>query len=178
MEEWKDIKNYPGYQVSNLGRVKRISSKGLDGRLLKEKILKGGHFSNTYKFVHLARDGKCKSEMIHRLVAEAFIPNPEKLPVVNHKDGNKLNNSSNNLEWCTQADNLKHAIDIGLVKSQCKIRRAVIVTDSDNHKIKFDSMKDCALFFGFKRGWVHNKIRKLGTVFYYQSYLIEVQGRG
>ena len=93
-EIWKDIKDYEGlYQVSNFGRVKSI-------RFGKERILKSGTNNWGYLFVKLCKNGKIKPFLVHRLVAEAFLPNTDNLPCVNHKDENKQNNNVNNLEWC------------------------------------------------------------------------------
>lgn len=97
MEEiWKDIEGYEGlYQVSNLGRVRNKHNK-----ILRYRISNCGY----YRYA-LCKDGKYKYLSIHRLVAEAFIPNPDNLPCVNHKDENKKNNFVDNLEWCTSAYN-------------------------------------------------------------------------
>ena len=93
MEEWKDIKGYEGlYQISNKGRVKSLYNKS--------KILRPGK-RKGYFFVWLYKNKKRKQYSIHRLVAEHFLLNPDNLPVVNHKDENKLNNNVENLEWCT-----------------------------------------------------------------------------
>lgn len=183
MEIWKDIKGFNGlYQVSNLGRVKKTYRKLT--RLVnpkyatKEIILKGGIFSNGYLFVSLTTDKyKYKSHLVHRLVAEAFIENPLNKTDVNHIDGNKQNNKVENLEWVTRSENLAHAVKIGLVKNQCKIIRKVII-EKENQKITFDTMKDCCAFFGFKKGWLQNKIRKYGNCFYYDNYKIIVFDRG
>lgn len=167
----KDIPGYNGdYKISENGEV--YSYKGL-----KTKKLKGGTFSNGYEFVCLIKNGKTKNCSRHRLVAETFIPNVDNKPVINHKDGNRKNNNVHNLEWCTQAYNLKHAIDTGLMESQCKIRRKVTVKQGE-HIILFDTMKDCAAYFGFKRGWLQNLIRKHGCTFKYKDYLIKVHDRG
>lgn len=106
MEEiWKDVVGYEGlYKVSNLGRVKSLSRliiisnyhKQSDDIILKQKINVTG-----YNVVNLSKNGCYKTKFVHRLVAEAFIPNPNTLPQINHKDENKLNNCVNNLEWCT-----------------------------------------------------------------------------
>ena len=92
MEEvWKDITGYEGlYQVSNFGNIKR------DGKNLSPGL--GG---NGYYLVVLSKNGKTKSATVHRLVASAFIPNPNNYPYVNHKDETRTNNHVDNLEWCT-----------------------------------------------------------------------------
>lgn len=175
---WKPIKGYEGlYEVSDFGQVKSLERTASDGRHLKEKIIHGGFYPNGYRFVCLRKDDANKNFLVHRLVAESFIPNPNDFPVVNHLDGNIKNNNVNNLEWCSQGRNLEHAVEIGLIESQCKIRRKVTVKQGE-HIILFDTMKDCAEFFGFKKGWLHNKIRKHGCIFNYGDYQIEVHGRG
>lgn len=101
MEEiWKDIKNYPGYQINNLGAVKSLNYN----HTKKEKLMATHLDKNGYMRVTMCN----KTFPIHRLVAEAFIPNPNNYPQVNHKDENKLNNSVDNLEWCTAKYNTNY----------------------------------------------------------------------
>lgn len=111
-EVWKDIQGYEGfYQVSNLGRIKSLSrpiSNGKWIRISKEKIRKLQRHKQGYMMVGLEKNGKKKLCTVHRLVAEAFIPNPECLPEVNHKDENQSNNHVGNLEWCTRKYNVNY----------------------------------------------------------------------
>ena len=103
-EIWKDIEGYEGrYQVSNLGNVKSLNYKHTG----KEKLLKKCFLGKDkrYLVVTLYNETKRKNFKIHRLVANAFIPNPEGLPQVNHKDENPENNVWTNLEWCDQKYN-------------------------------------------------------------------------
>ena len=117
MEIWKPIAETNGlYEISTTGCIKR-----------GKRILKANTW-NIYKVVRLKLNGKYKTCYVHRLVAEAFIANPENKDLVNHKDGNKLNNSVNNLEWCTKQENEKHAWEHGLKE---KIR----ITSKENAKI-------------------------------------------
>lgn len=181
-EEWRDIPGFKyHYQVSRSGGVRKIYKVKTRSKnvpfITKVAILNGGRGSNGYEFVDLTRN-TMKSERFlrHRLVAQAFISNPNNLPVVNHKDGNIHNNCAENLEWCTQSYNLAHAVKIGLMPSQCKIRRKVIVKYGEKI-IVFETMKDCAAFFGFKKGWLQNRIRKHGLAFDYKDYHIEVSER-
>ena len=111
-EEWRDIKGYEGlYQVSNMGRVKSLKRTvwcGLNGgcyRAIPEKIRKGVDNGQGYLQVQLSKDGKVKQCRINRLVAQAFLPNPDNLPIINHKDENKYNNHMDNLEWCSHSYN-------------------------------------------------------------------------
>lgn len=101
-EIWKPIKGYEGlYEVSNTGKVKSLGGK----RTKKyESILKQVK-TNCYLQVTLCKDGKIKNCRVHRLVATAFLHNPENLPEVNHKDENKENNRVDNLEWCSRKYN-------------------------------------------------------------------------
>ena len=123
-EEWRDIKGWGGkYQVSNLGRVKSVArrafstpfGKGKGSRLVPERILSGQEW-NGYMSVSLSESTRKaeatirrqKHALVHRLVAEAFIPNPGNKPQVNHIDRDKKNNSVSNLEWVTGFENQKH----------------------------------------------------------------------
>ena len=106
-EIWKDIKGYEGlYQVSNLGNVRSMDRITRDGRKIKGKNIKPHTNGNSrYLRAALCNNGKIKYENIHRLVAKAFIPNPENKPEVNHKDENPSNNLIDNLEWMTSKEN-------------------------------------------------------------------------
>lgn len=104
MEIWKDIEQFEGkYQISTWGRVRNAQTG---------TILKPYTNSKGYLKVYFYKDGKKYKMRINRLVAQAFIPNPHNLPQVNHKDGNKENNSYTNLEWMTNRDNTLHAINL------------------------------------------------------------------
>ena len=100
-EEWRHIDENKLYMVSNLGNVLMIEHRDKLGRLQKERYKKKYKRTNGYLFVQIKVDGKNKCFDIHRLVAKAFISNPDNLPCINHKDENKENNTVYNLEWCT-----------------------------------------------------------------------------
>lgn len=106
MEEvWKPVVGYEGkYEVSNLGRVMSLSYR-MTGC---SKVMTNHPNSDGYSCLTLSKDGKQQSARVHRLVAEAFIPNPNHLPEVNHLDENPSNNQVDNLEWCTRAHNVNY----------------------------------------------------------------------
>lgn len=123
IEEWRDIEGYEGvYQVSNFGDIKSLArniynyfsgTRAVPDRLLKSCVQKNG-----YRIVSLYPSVKSKTFCIHRLVAQAFIPNPENKPEVNHINGIKTDNRVENLEWATSSENRQHAHDTGLKISQ------------------------------------------------------------
>lgn len=117
MEIWKDIPNTEGcYQVSNYGRFKsvftRLLNKGSKFSYKKERILKLGKYSNDYLQFSGNVNNKRVTGIAHRLVAQAFIPNPENKPQVNHLDGNKQNNHVDNLCWATISENIRHSYEV------------------------------------------------------------------
>lgn len=110
MEIWKDIKDYEGlYQISNLGRVRSLE-RTMHKRKCENKILTLTSDRNGYLRVGLCSNGKRINAYVHRLVAQAFIPNYDNLPMVNHKDENKQNNCVDNLEWITNLNNLNYGL--------------------------------------------------------------------
>lgn len=121
-ELWCAIPGYDGaYEVSNYGRVRSLDrtinlgeryERRYASQILKLSICRGG-----YVQVGLKKGRNRKMELVHRLVAQAFIPNPKQKPQVNHIDGDKMNNRADNLEWCTDSENKRHAWRQGLMKS-------------------------------------------------------------
>ena len=138
IEEWRDIEGYEGlYMVSSLGRVKSI---GYD----KERILKPGKIGYGYLQVCLFKDGKRKRYLVHRLVANAFIPNTENLPEVNHKDEDKTNNRVSNLEWMTSKDNTRYSQAIA----------ANQYTLDGKFIRRWDCIKEIQYSLGFDNGYI------------------------
>ena len=107
-EEWRPIEGFNGdYLISNHGRVRSLKRNG--DRVMPMTIQRKGYYAVTF-----SHKSKAVCRKVHRLVAEAFIPNPKNLPQINHKDGDKLNNNVSNLEWCTAEDNVRHSWNTGL----------------------------------------------------------------
>jgi predicted XRE-type DNA-binding protein len=122
MEQWKAVVGYEGiYEVSSLGRIKKVET----GRITL------GSLNNGYRVTSLTKDKKISRVRVHRIVCEAFIPNTESKPVVNHINGIKTDNRLENLEWTTSLENNRHANATGLRKQ----------VGSDNSKAKLNEEK-------------------------------------
>ena len=137
MENWRFIEENPDYMISDHGRV--LSFKGRSKLILCAKIMGTG-----YETVILPNKGVCIEYKIHRLVAKAFIPNPEQLPQINHLDGNTMNNHVSNLEWCDAYTNMMHAIRTGLRRTGVGSHQTPFaVTDATGKVLRaYPSMKE------------------------------------
>lgn len=157
VEIWKPVKGYESYQVSNLGRLKRGS-----------RFLRGTLDKNGYCDVMLCEDKKKKHMRLHRLVAQAFVPNPNNLDTVDHIDSDKNNNKSNNLQWLSRKDNtLKSHIERGHIiggkrkkygkKPGETLRQPIIQLSLDGYVIEeFISMMDAERKTGINSGNISN----------------------
>jgi len=162
MEIWKDIEGYNGkYQISNYGNV-RSFSKWKNGELLKPALTTTGYY-----YVHLVKDGRKNtcSARVHRLVADAFIENPNELPEVNHIDGNKLNNRVDNLEWVSRQDNIRHAFEKGLIMPRLgkahPSSKAVLQKDKSGEVVKmWESVADVYREKGYSTSSIINCCNK------------------
>lgn len=132
-EEWKNIEGYKGvYQVSNLGRV-----RGRNGKVLSVSVLK-----NLYLSVSLWKNNRGKTYTVHRLVANAFLPNSGNKKCVDHIDGNRQNNNVNNLRWATTKENANNPVSVKRYKAAA-LKRIVSSLTKEKHK-------------KFMKGRVHN----------------------
>lgn len=145
MEIWKKITFAPLYEISNYGNIKNIKSK----KLLNLNIERHKKDNKRVR-PGLSINGKLKGYYLHRIVAEHFIENPNNLPEVNHKDGDFYNNKSENLEWISKIDNMRHANENNLIK---RYTRRIIITHKETGEEKmFDKLTDCANFLNYNPG--------------------------
>ncbi len=158
-EEWREIPGYDGaYEVSNLGRV----ATHVAGRFRSvNRIMNPGLKGNGYLKVSLGGRSAHKNHYIHRLVLQAFCPDSNGKPDVNHKDGNKLNNRLENLEWVSRSENMQHAMRIGLWSSVGTNNPQAILTPSNVKAIRQylsegKRYAELAKLFGVCRGVIGN----------------------
>lgn len=137
MEEWKFIPGYENmYLASNLGNVKSLQKRTRSGtRVLKSTISNAG-----YMLIDLVKDSKVKKHSVHRLVALSFIPNPENKSQVNHINGIKTDNRSENLEWNTRSENQLHSIEIGL-RTTVGVKNSQVKLTEDSVKLIFSDRR-------------------------------------
>lgn len=150
MEEWRTVKNNPGYEVSNLGNVRSVdrevhSKNGLvirfKGKQLRPGLSKSGYLS-------LALSGKTHN--IHALVAECFIGERPQKHDVNHINGNKLDNTASNLEYVSRSENMKHAVKIGLCEKTISASRSRCGTNAKHAKLNYEIAENIRWF---KKNW-------------------------
>lgn len=165
MEKWVDVKGYEGlYQVSNFGKVKSLKRTRKNHsklQIVEEKIKNTRVDPQGYLMLDLYKDNKAKTTRVHRVVAEAFLPNVDDKPTVNHKDGNKANNHVDNLEWASFNEQNNHLYGSGL-KSKENIDKAVKAMNKANRKgvmcintkKKYKSVTDAARSVGLSPGAV------------------------
>lgn len=158
-EVWKDIEEYEGlYQVSNFGRVKSLKRYSINNANTKNRLLKLSLNRKGYLNVTLCKNGKYKSHRIHRLVAQAFIPNPENKPQVNHIDEIKTNNMVSNLNWMTNKENRNHGTAI---KRMCVTNSKPIIATNlkTDESTKFNSGKECARQLGLNQAHITDVLK-------------------
>ena len=159
-EIWKDIPNYEGlYQASNLGRIKSFWfwSNRTNQRYYREKILKPKFTKDGCSRVELWRGGEHKTYLTYRLELCAFTNKPYEYEMtVNHKDGNRLNNNLENLEWLSLADNVRHAFENDLMP----YKKLELIDKKTNQVVCCGSMSKISEFMGYNQGYVSCKINR------------------
>lgn len=160
IEEWKQLPETE-YQVSNTGKIRRKD------RELKPYFVKG------YESIALSVKGKVYKRLIHRLVAMAYINNPQNLPQVNHIDGNIRNNNVSNLEWVTNKENTQHAYDTGLSSKVVKVQ----VIDTETKEVtEYPTSRQASVALGYSAGWLYWAFKNKGDSFKLQTKLIRKAG--
>jgi hypothetical protein len=146
-EIWRDVLGYEGlYQVSNTSRIKSLRRRGTIKDLFLSPCLNG----SGYEVISLHKEKKQKIAFVHRLIAAAFIPNPKNKPNINHINGIKSDNRLENLEWCTQKENLIHAHKTGLKSASGEKNSQSKITASQAIEIFISKEKGCSLKKKFK----------------------------
>lgn len=181
MEKWKAVKGYEGaYEVSSKGKVRsltrmiRTTPNGVEKlREIKGKTLKLYVSNKGYLFAQLSMNGKIRGLFVHVLVAQAFIENPHGYPTVNHKDENKMNNSVDNLEWCTYTYNNNygtHKERVGEAqKNGIRSKPVAQYTLDGKYLRSFPSMREVWRTFGYKTSMICNCCRgKIKTAYNYK----------
>lgn len=161
-EVWKDIPDFPGYKCSNLGRVASYRERNC-GHILSQSFVYG------YPKLKLRQNGKDKFKYVHQLVAETFIPNPDKLPCINHKDENTTNNCVDNLEWCTRKYNFNYS-HCGDWARWANSKPIVFIDSITNEIIHFSSITEASKHFNVSHSCIAHKLRDKKM---YKHYIIK-----
>lgn len=159
MEIWKDIPGYEGYyQASNLGNIKSLifQCNFNNKKYHREKILKQKTTKDRCKRVELWKDGEHKTWLVHRLVGLTFLGEPKEKLTINHKDGNRLNNNVENLEWLSVKDNLLHGFRNDLFPQT----HTLLTNKITGEMVETHSMSEASQKMGKNKGYVSNCLKR------------------
>lgn len=166
---WKTIPETNGlYAANELGEIKRVDS----GRIVSSN-LSGGNRGRTYKYVHLKVNGKYKNVLLHRIVANLFVPNPAGKPEVDHVDGNPMNCAASNLRWATRSENLKnkdYSKHPTPFMRKDKPKAVEITKISTGETMTFESISAAARYMGGKRSTTASNIIRVCKGEYSQTH--------
>jgi hypothetical protein len=183
MEVWKDIEGFNGrYQISNKCGIRSMDRIGKMGFVIKGRQLKPVKHPNGYYRISLSSGRGGKLYGLHRLMAQAFIPNPNNYPIINHIDHNPSNNTLENLEWCTHSHNTQVAYDcgrkvaplLGRCGAQSVFAKKIVLLNTDGGIVyQFASIMDADQFFNKRRNYfsyrLQNKVKFQGLTVMYKS---------
>ena len=162
-EIWRSLPGIPGVEVSTFGNVRtldRVVSSENRTRFTKGKILKQYDTTDGYLQVSIPVDGKWTSKKIHRLIAQTFIPNPDSLPEINHKDNNPLNNNVSNLEWCTREYNIAYREKYGKPAKESVPKSPVYAVNlKTKETLWFEPQMEAGRVLGVSQGNIGSVIR-------------------
>ena len=176
VEVWRPVRDFEGlYEVSNLARVRSLDIKtyqrfpsGVFSYVTRKGVMKKQYINRGYLSVRLNKDGVGFTKFVHRLVAEAFVPNPDNLPEVNHKDEDRTNNLPRNLEWCTNLYNVNYGT--GKYRKTENYRKQIEqLTLDGQHVAYFESARQCARVTTYKQAALWQALNgKTKTAYGYQ----------
>ena len=161
-EIWKSLPSVPGVEVSTLGRVRtldRVASSENGTRFLKGRVLKQYDNGRSYLNVSIPIDGKWTMKYVHRLVTQTFIPNPDNLPEVNHKNCNRSDNRVSNLEFCTHSYNIQYREKYGISNTEALGSPLFAVNLKTQEVSHFRSQHEAGRILGVRQGNIYSVIK-------------------
>lgn len=158
VEIWKDVPNFEFYQASNLGRIRSLDRFGnvKNGHkaIHRGKVIKPSLLNSGYYVVWLRKNGKTYAKTVHRIIAQTFLSSPKiEKADVNHKDGDKTNNSVDNLEWCSRSENIKHSYKISNINRSKGVNVMCLETG-----FRYKSVTEASKFSGISKNSISNAI--------------------
>jgi len=172
-EVWKSLPGVPGIEVSTLGRVRTLDKMVWNGRgtyPIKGRVLKQQKNNSGYLIVSIPVDGKWSKKLVHRMIAKAFIPNPEELPQVNHKDCNRTNNNVENLEFCTASYNNQYREKYGVSRTEAVGHRLFTINLETLEILHFRSQGEAGRALGINQAnisaVIKGKLKQAGGYYF------------
>ena len=161
-EIWKSLPGAPAVEVSTFGRVRtldRVVPRGKHTLFIKGRVLKQNNRKDGYLQVSIPIDGKSDTKRVHRLVAQAFIKNPNDLPEINHKDSDRANNNVSNLEWCTRSYNRQYREKYGISTTESQGHPVFAINLDTLEVSRFQSQGEAGRAIGVSKGNINSVIK-------------------